>query len=101
MLWEMANFSPTETGLSHFVYVSPKNSSHGCRVKVSNIKGKYAPNDVFSVTVPNLTVVGNEKVSQDELHDIKDWIVLNKDVILKYWHQKISTTELVSKLEKI
>jgi hypothetical protein len=46
-LYEMANFTKEDTGLNPVVFLSPKLSSHGCRVKVSNQFGRMTADDTF------------------------------------------------------
>ena len=94
-LYEMANVSPKDTGLSVYVYVSPNNSNHGPRIKVSNIKNKSWSDDNFSLSICDKPELMNGvcKLDSNELDDTKNWIILNKNILLDYWNNKIQSTK--------
>lgn len=87
-LVEMANLQPVDTGMAYTVNVVSKGGAkHGPRVKVSNVPGRWAFDDNFSITLePNPRVIGNCKIKSYHLDDIKDWIKLNHDHIHKIWN---------------
>jgi len=104
-LSEMSNMEPERTGLSVFIYVSPKKHSTGPRIKVSNIKGKaWSEKDNFSVLIsekPRI-VKGECKLSKKELEKIFKFVIINREVLLDYWNFKIDTTrEMEDKLIKV
>lgn len=103
-LWEMANLTKKTTGLDGLVVwlrCGGDRLQHGPRIKV--VKGiKYNPE--LSSTVPLHGVpriIGNAKLTQNEFADLIKWIHLNKKTILKYWHDSISTEEMISSIEKL
>lgn len=105
LLTEMANMQPGDTGCNYTLnIVSKGGAKHGPRVKVSNVPGRWAHNDNFSLTLePNPRVIGNCKISSSHLDDIKDWIKLNHSHINKIWNDPgvMSITDVVSGFTKI
>jgi hypothetical protein len=93
-LFEMANLSPKRTGLPFVVWISPKaGAPRDVRVKVS--KGpKVNPAELISVAIrPDVHVVGGGDMSAHDLALLRKWLVLNQDVIIKYWDGEIEYTE--------
>ena len=84
---EMANMQPRETGLSTIVHVMSRGGAkHGSRVKVSNIAGRFAHDDNFTVTAESEPrVIGRCKLKQEHLEDILDWVRLNRDHLHYVW----------------
>lgn len=87
-VYEMANMQPEDTGLKPIVHVMQKGGAkHGPRVKVSNVNGRFHPDDNFTVTAEHEPrVVGNCKLKQKHLDDIVDWVKLNHEHIHHVWH---------------
>jgi hypothetical protein len=87
----MTTLSADSTGLPGgiFVWVSPgEGIQHGPRMKISNIRSRFSNSDNFSMSISdNPTVVEGKpkKFSSDELQALKDLILLNKDLLLRYW----------------
>lgn len=107
-MWEMANLKPEETGLPVIVYVSDKgNSQHGPRIKVQNDYSSKVTNDWFSITIETNAKVPNSqshikiKVKDKDLVKVKQWISLNKDLLLKYWNGAITTTTFIKEFKKL
>lgn len=92
-LFEMANLSPSRTGLPFVVWISPKaDAPHDIRVKVSKSPRVHAA-DLISVAIrPEVRVVGGQMASHD-LALLKKWIELNYDVLVGYWDGDIEYTE--------
>lgn len=93
-LFEMANLSPKRTGLPFVVWISPRaGAPHDVRVKVSR-EPKVHPSDLISVTVrPGVQVAAGGKLSPYELDLLREWIDLNRDVIVRYWDGEIEYAE--------
>ena len=102
-LYEMANLSPDETGVSHSIFISPSYGvAHSCRVKVCNVRGKMVPTDTFVIDLNNLEIVaGTCKLNTNELEAVKWWIHRNKKVLLDYWKGNINTTQCLMQLKKL
>ena len=103
-LFEMANVREKQSGIPYVIFISSKDaalSKHGPRIKVSNLSDKWDPSSNFVITVPELRVVGTSVFSSDQVEDIKDWVKLNKDIIVKYWNKEIDDQELLNKIKKL
>lgn len=101
-LLEMANISPKTTGLKDlFIWVGP--NPHGRRIKVSNIPNKFSKEDCFTITIPDFEIIGHPEnwITNKHIEDIKKFITLNKDLIIDYSDEKISTDEFIGGIVKI
>ena len=87
-LLEMANMQPRETGLPAVIFISYKGIvKHGPRIKVSNVAGTFDPRDNFTMTIENYPrIIGRCKLKKSDVEDISDWILLNRDHLLKIWN---------------
>lgn len=104
---EMANLYSGDTGLKYVIWIGKIGGQHGPRIKVSNIKGTFAENDNFVMSVSkdpvNLTP-RYSKISTSDLEDIEDWIKKNYDVLMELYRaaeKNERTIEILNKLEKI
>lgn len=106
-LWEMASVAKQKTNLSVLVYVSPKQGSHGPRIKFLNDYGnRMIPTKLVSMTIEDnpKVVATNDKIilSQNELDAIRQWIILNKQVLLDLWNHKFNDeSDAIQQLKKI
>jgi hypothetical protein len=89
-LYLMANVHPKRTGLPFVVYLSEKRGQHDVRVKVA--AGVKAADWIASIGVrPKIEIVDGDLSSADfEL--VRQWIELNRDVIIGYWDRTIEDT---------
>ncbi len=99
-LFLMANVQPRRSGLPFVVYISEKQGQHDVRVKVA--EGVRAPPFVASVSVrPEIDVVAGN-LSAGDLALVKQWIELNRDVIVGYWDRTIEdTADALAQLKSI
>ena len=99
-LYEMApNYHQKDTGLKEIIWVSSKKASHGPRIKVyKTLKGEN-----FSVTIEDepKVVAGKCFVNSKELKRIFEFIILNKDNLIKYWNFIIDSDELDENILKL
>jgi Domain of unknown function (DUF4160) len=92
-LFEMANLSPKRTGLRFVVWISPKaGAPHDVRVKVSEGPKEHRSEFISVAIRPDVRVVGGE-MSAHDLALLREWVELNRDVIIKYWDGDIEYTE--------
>lgn len=85
---EMANLFPKRTGLSTIIWFGEVGGQHGPRIKVSNVKGKFAISDNFVISVsknPEVITPRSMRLSSTELEDILDWIKLNYGDLMDMW----------------
>ena len=102
-LWEMANLRPKRTGLPVIVYVSERNSSHGPRIKFMN---GYSDNlqlgELLTMTVEDSPrVIGNVKISARDVKLIKQWVLLNKQLLIDLWNNKIDEVDFVNNQKRL
>lgn len=102
--YDMANLSPTLTGLPMIVWISERgHSRHDVRVKVSLIHGRRVrPNNTASVSVrPDVAIVAGPPLDRNDLACVRDWIALNREAIIAYWDGDLLTDEVISQLKKL
>lgn len=104
---EMANLTSDDTGLPVIIWFGKVGGQHGPRIKVSNVKGTFADNDNFVISVekePKILTPRNMKLKRDDINHIIDWVKLNYDVLMKLWNayeNNKGTIELLGMLKKI
>jgi hypothetical protein len=102
--FEMANLSPTLTGLPMIVWISERGrAQHGARVKVSLVHGRRArPDRTASVSVrPTIEVVAGPEMRRRDLELVRQWIELNREAILAYWDGDLLTDEVIARLKPV
>ena len=95
---DTANLKPENTGLKFRVFVSNAVPRQKPRVKVIDSK------DQFSMYISDNPFVcsGNPEFFKSEyIEEFKEWIILNKQVLLDYWYDNIDSAELAYKLQRI
>lgn len=104
-LLEMANVTSEETGIDHVViWIGSNPQINSYRVKVSNIPNKISSDNLFTITIPDLDIVGiinNKFIDSKKLEKIFNFIKLNQSIIIDYSDYKISTKQLLDNLQKI
>lgn len=104
-LMEMSNISSKTTGIEDVViWLGPNPKYHGRRIKVSNTPSKFNKNNCFTITIPDLEIIGDVNkvlVDNKKLEQIKKFISINMDVIIKYSDEEILTDEMISLLKKV
>jgi len=100
-LYEMSNLFPYATGLNYVVWISAKSNKerHWARIKIADNDGEA------SISIDDNPEVkskkGNIKISGKNLKDIKQFIALNKDVLLDHWNGKIDSKQLGERIKSI
>jgi len=83
----MATLQGKRTGLGNIlIWISKRYPRHACRVKVSNVRDTYSPDDNFSLSLDGVVQEGQEKVSATDMLRIRKWIEINREVIEKFWN---------------
>jgi hypothetical protein len=103
-LFEMANLSPASTGLPMIVWISERGRArHDARVKVSLVHGRRArPDRTASVSVrPTVEIVAGPEFDRRDLDLVRQWIQLNRDVIIAYWNGDLLTDEAIAQLKPV
>lgn len=103
-LFEMANLSPTLTGLPMVVWISERGGArHDVRVKVSLVRGRRArPDLTASVSVrPDVRVVAGPALDGEDLALVRRWVELNRDALVAYWEGDLLTDEVIGRLKAV
>lgn len=107
-LYEMAmNLRPSDTGLPMSIWVSTKESAgkdivHGPRIKVmSTDDQKVKKNLMYSIGIlPPNKISKRRNIKDSDINKtlpvIKDWMNKNKEPLLLYWDDEISTNQFMS-----
>ena len=99
-LFEMSNLHKRHTGIDYTIWVSSKiGVKHGPRVKLSS-KNNTENLDVVITVESNPTLL-HGKLPSKVLDDVKMWIIKNEDVLIKYWHNKIDTSEMIDSIKRL
>ena len=89
-LYLMSNVSPSDSGLPFVVYISERQGKHDVRVKVGG--AKKAKPFVATVSVrPSVELVGG-KLSNKELEFLRQWIELNREIIVDHWEGRMQSS---------
>src|SRR5436190_15279567 len=92
-LFEMANLRPERTGLPFVVFISQRGGSrHDVRVKVAR-GAKVRPSEMATVALRPRVRVVRGAVDPGDLALLRDWIELNRSVLIDYWNGDIEYTE--------
>lgn len=105
---EMANLNPVSTGLPVVIWVGAVGGQHGPRIKVSNVRGKFAMDDCFVMVVardPYVATPRQVRLDSTDLEDIADWIRINYDVLMELYRAFETgdgdTVEIQTRLKKL
>lgn len=103
-LEEMANLHPSDTGLTNVVvWVNGGGDKlqHGPRIKVSR-GNKYRAETSSTIPLTGMPrIIGNADLSQDEFAQVIQWIDINRDTILKYANDELTTAEMLVSIKKL
>lgn len=102
LLFEMANLNPKNTGLPFVVWISSRgNARHDVRIKVS-AGPRAVPSEMTSVAIrPDVRVVEGF-LSSSDLEMLREWVELNRDVLVRFWDGDIAyTDEVLGQLRSI
>ena len=112
MLLGMANISQNTTGLDVIIWVQTKNTQSTGKHNLPRIKfqnntaAKIQINELIPISIsdnPKILLKNNDldkiKISQTQINGIKQWIIKNKEILIDYWEEKITTDELFQKLK--
>jgi hypothetical protein len=84
-LTEMSNLTPEDSGLKNNIWILSKNNKtiYGPRIMVK------IDNDLIPICISDKPgIVIDTFISIPNFTDIQSWIVLNKDLLLKYWNSE-------------
>jgi hypothetical protein len=91
--FDMANLRPQRTGLPFVVFISQKGGArHDVRVTLART-AKVRPSEMITVAVRPPPRVFRGEISARELDLVKEWIELNREVLIDYWDGVVEYTE--------
>lgn len=92
-LFEIANLRPERTGLPFVVFISQRGGArHDVRVKIAR-SAKVRPSEMMTIAVRPRPRIVEGKVDAHEFEQLRRWIALNEEVLIKYWDSAIEYTE--------
>lgn len=105
-LWEMTNLHPRDTGLPVIVWAdSNRQMKHGLRIKFQNsYSDKTDSSSLIPMTIsenPQILVQVKLRISNADLQKIRQWIILNKDLLVAYAKEAITTKDFVNSLKTL
>ena len=106
-MFRIVSVFPQNSNLPAKVYirVQSRNSKRSAMLSVSNVSNNAQPfSDKFSLSIADSPeiIIGKCKIKPDELEVVKNWIILNKDLLIDYWNEEETCTEsLINKLQKL
>lgn len=114
MLLGMATISQNTTGLDVIIWVQTNNTQSTGKHNLPQIKfqnntaTKIQINELIPISIsddPKILLKNNDlnkiKISQTQINGIKQWIMKNKEILIDYWEEKITTDELFQKLKVV
>jgi hypothetical protein len=104
-LENLSTFNSKSTGIDNvIILIGPNPYDKSYRIRVSNIPNKHGREDSFSITIPNLEVIGKvntDLITDDVMNKIFEFININIDAIKAYSDWKILTDELCDLLKPV
>ena len=109
-LWEMTNLRKFETGLPVNVSIQfqPDNMKK-YRYNIPRLRFQNNTSDrvtSYNDLIPT-SIEDNPHVLIDKRYDtklfkcVKEWIILNKDILLQHWNQDIDSYEFIQQMQKL
>lgn len=114
MLLEMSNLSQQRTGLDSIIWIQT-NDAQGTgkynipRIKFQNNTGmKIQKDELIPISIsdePEILLKSNDlskiRFSNRQIRAIKLWIIKNRDVLMKYWNEELTTDEIIDLIRKV
>lgn len=101
---EMVSYRKDVTGVDHTVFISPKGHvRHGPRIKVAiDPPDRIDPRgDTSAIAIGDGDVVAGPDVKPELLAQVRQFVALNRAVLLDYWEYRIDTEQLRQRLRSI
>ena len=104
---EMVDVPKRRTNLEVIVWVDgPRNLPHAARIKFANAYGdKLAGVDLIPMTIENPAIpeklLPKVKIKPKDVEAIKQWVILNQDLIKAYGKGEIDTDTFLNSIKKI
>ncbi|HEU0156259.1 MAG TPA: hypothetical protein VFQ82_09325 [Stellaceae bacterium] len=91
--FEMANLRPERTGLPFVVFISQRGGArHDVRIKLAR-SARVRAADMLTVAVRPVPRIVRGHMNSREFDLVREWVDLNRDVLIDYWNGVIEYTE--------
>ena len=107
-LYEFADLVPEDTNLAAVIWVDgPHNIKHSKRIKFQNSNAtSLNGEEMIPITISDDPQIPNSvksrlKIKARDLTRIKQWIILNKEVLLAYTNGDITTKQLYMQIKPL
>lgn len=105
-LFEMANLSQSDTKLPMIVWIQVKQpmKHNSPRMKFTNNTTKsLLPNDLVPISISNNPKILSKntklKISQSDFEELRQWIIRNKENLLKLWNNEIDVGDFLDSMK--
>lgn len=107
-LYEFADLVPEDTNLVSVIWVDgPRNMKHSKRIKFqNNTANSLNGGEMIPITISDDPQIPNSirtklRIKEKELTRIKQWIILNKQILLDYSEGKLTTKQLYQQIKPL
>ncbi|MBV9859537.1 MAG: DUF4160 domain-containing protein [Alphaproteobacteria bacterium] len=91
--FDMANLRPERTSLPFVVFISQKGEArHDVRIKLAR-GPKVRGSEMITIAVRPRPRIIEGRLAAHEFDAVRQWIELNRDVLVDYWNGDIECTE--------
>ena len=91
--FEMANLRPERTGLPFVVFISQRGGArHDVGIKLAR-SARVRAADMLTIALRPVPRIVRGRMSAREFDRVREWIELNRDVLIDYWNGVIEYTE--------
>lgn len=104
-LFEMSTVYPDESGVPLYIWISVGDGiRHGPRIKAYLGKARDRGSEVV-VTIEDhpqvLHVPRRQRVAATTIEQLVEWVRLNREVLLRFWHNECSSKEATNSLRAL
>lgn len=107
-IYEFADLVPEDTNLCCVLWIDgPRKMKHGKRIKFqNNTSNKLNGDELIPMTIsedPQIpkSIVSKLKINGQQIKRIKQWIILNKEILLAYANGNITTKQFYEKVRPL
>src|SRR5260370_2733088 len=104
MLGDVASFPTEDTGVDNTIFISTKiGVRHAPRIKLAvDPPDSFSPGSVTaSIAIDSGGLLAGNYLAAKALKQVHRFIELNRDLLLEYWHCRISTAEFGRRVKSI
>lgn len=101
---EFASLSKKGTGLDVIVYIylNLYNTFNKPVIGIQKDASDKMTYDMFYMTISDKPeIIGNSKLLSSQIEKVSQWIKKNKELLLKYWNNRIYTSDVVLNMKRV